>query len=234
MTSAAVERSSVDAALPAEALVLGVEDDRVRVRLAAGERGERTARVALPGYAPAEGDRVLVQATADPGAFYIIGVVRASRPAVVTTPSGASATADGDLLALRDAGGRVIATLDGSTGELRLAAEGDLRLSAPSGRVLIDAASDVEIEAGGRLAQRAKSIAVAAERAAHAIGVFELRAERIIERTTDALRTAEGLLETRAKHARTIVARTFELASRRTTIASEEDTRVDGKRVLLG
>lgn len=232
-TSAAIDRSSADAThLPAEALVLGVDGDRVRVRYASAA-GQATARVAIPGYAPAEGDRVLVQPTADAG-LYVIGVVRASRPPTVTTPSGASATADGDAIALRDRAGRVVATLDGASGELRLAAEGDLRLSAPAGRVLIDAAGDVEIASGGRLSERARSIVVAAESAAYAIGHFELSAERIVERTTDALRTATGLVETRAKHARTLVTRTFELMSRRTSITSEEDTRVDGKRVLLG
>jgi len=233
MTSTATERHTVDAALPAEALLLGLEDDRVRVRFASGG-GTALARIAVPGYTPAEGDRVLVQPTADPGGLYVIGVIRASRAPTVTTPSGASATADGDLIAVRDAGGRIVATLDGRSGELRLAAEGDLRLSAPAGRVLIDAAGDVEIAAGGRLTERARSIAVAAESAAYVIGHFELHAERIVERATDALRTASGLLETRAKHSRTIVARTLELVSRRTSIRSEEDTRVDGKRVLLG
>jgi hypothetical protein len=228
----AVDRSTADTpTLPAEALVVGVEGDRVRVRYAASA-AQATARVAIPSYAAAEGDRVLVQPTADAGLF-VIGVVRASRSPILATPSGASATAEGNALSLRDREGHVIATLDGESGELRLAAPGDLKLSA-AGRVIVDAAGDVEIASGGRISQRAKSLVVAAESAVHAIGHFELTAERIVERTTDALRTATGLVETRAKHARTLVARTFELMSRRTSIASEEDTRVDGKRVLLG
>jgi hypothetical protein len=224
-TSTASERSAVTAPL-VEALVLAIEDDRVRVRLSSGERTERLARVALPSYAPAVGDRVLVQQVAETGAVYVTGVLCASRPPSITTPSGASATAEGDVLALRDAAGRVVVTLDGASGELRLAAEGDLRLSAPSGRVLVEAAGDVSL--------RGASLQINAAEASLAVGRWELRAERIIERSTEVLRTVEGLLETRAKFARLIVTRALELTGRRTTIISEEDTRIDGKRVLLG
>jgi hypothetical protein len=254
-TNTAIERSpATGASGPSllEALVVGIEDDRARVRLTAGaSAGESAARVAVPGYAPAEGDRVLVQPS-DAGGLYVIGVIHAAvkASAELTTPSGATARAEGDAITLRDAAGRLVATFDGASGALAIVAEGDLRLSAPAGKVQIEAAGDVEIAAGGRVAQRAgeseveigpcavavrsPSLAVNAAAASLAIGHLELRAERIVERTVDAFRTVEGLLETRAKHARTLVARTFELFSRRTTIASEEDTRVDGKRVLLG
>ena len=195
--------------LPVEALVLGIEDDRVRLRAVPGG-GEIRARVAVLGYTPAEGDRVIAQEVEGGGAF-VLGVVHASRRACVTAPSGASASIEGEAIALRDAAGRLLLTLDGATGELRLEAQKDLRLSAPAGKVVVEAS--------------AMSLAV---------GHYELRAERIIESTTDAFRAASGLLETRAKHARMIVSRTLELFGRRTTIASEEDTRIDGKRVLLG
>jgi hypothetical protein len=207
-TSAATERSDAGASLPIEALVLGVEEDRVRVRAAAS--GEIRARIAVPGYQPAEGDRVLIQRITD-GSTYVLGVVRASRAPTIATPTGASASIEGERIALRDAAGRLLLTLDGATGELRLEAERDLRLSAPEGRVVVEAsAMDLSV------------------------GHYELRAERIIERAADVFRTAEGILETRARHARTLVSRTLELFGRRTTIASEEDTRIDGKRVLLG
>jgi hypothetical protein len=209
-----------------EALVLGIEDDRVRLRAVPGSGGgEMRARVAVLGYTPAEGDRVIAQEVEGGGAF-ILGVVHASRRACVTAPSGASASVDGDRIALRDAEGRVVVTLDGATGELSLSAEKDLRLAAPSGRVLVEAATEVRLQGA--------SLAVSAAEAVLAVGHYELHAERIIERTTDALRTASGLVETRAKHARMIVERTLELFGRRTTVASEEDTRIDGKRVLLG
>jgi hypothetical protein len=212
-TATAIDRGDLGASLPTEALVLGVEDDRIRVRPvtgAAGAPGELRARVAVPGYVPAEGDRVLVQRAAD-GAVYILGVVHAGRGPSIVTPAGASASIEGEVLALRDAGGRLVLTLDGRTGELSIVAGKDLRLSAPEGQVVVEA--------------RALTLSV---------GHYELNAERILSRTVDAFHTATGVLETRAKHARTLVSRTFELLSRRTTIASEEDTRINGKRVLLG
>jgi hypothetical protein len=133
------------------------------------------------------------------------------RPPSIATSSGASASIEGEILALRDATGRLVVTLDGVTGEVTIRADKDLRLEAPEGQVVIRA--------------RALSLAV---------GHYELRAERILERTTEAFRTVEGLLETRARHLRTRVARTLELHGRRTAITSDEDTRLDGKRVLLG
>jgi Protein of unknown function (DUF3540) len=225
-TSTAQAPGHAAGSLPVEALVLGIEDDRVRLRAVPGSGGgEMRARVAVLGYTPAEGDRVIAQEVEGGGAF-ILGVVHASQRACVTAPSGASASVDGDRIAVRDAEGRVVVTLDGATGELCISAEKDLRLAAPSGRVLVEAATEVRLQGA--------SLAVTAAEAALAIGHYELRAERIIERTTDAFRTASGLVETRAKHARMIVSRTLELFGRRTTVASEEDTRIDGKRVLLG
>jgi hypothetical protein len=226
-TSTAQAPAEATGSLPVEALVLGIDDDRVRLRAVPGSGGgEIRARVAVPGYTPAEGDRVIVQQVEGGGAF-VLGVVHASkRSSSITAPSGASASVEGERIALRDAEGRVIVTFDGVTGELSLAAEKDLRLAAPSGRVVIEAGSEVRLQGA--------SLAVSAAEAALAIGHYELRAERIVERTVDAFRTASGLLETRAKHARVLVERTLELFGRRTTIASEEDTRVDGKRVLLG
>lgn len=209
-TSSALPVGDPAASLPVEALVLGLDEDRVRVRPAAGGAGEIRARVAVPGYLPAEGDRVIVQRVEGGGA-YVLGVVRASRTPVVVTPAGASASVEGETIALRDAAGRLLLTLDGATGELRLEAQKDLRLSAPSGQVVVEAS--------------AMSLST---------GHYELRAERIVERATDVFRTVESLLETRARHLRAVVSRTLELAGRRTSITSEEDTRVDGKRVLLG
>jgi hypothetical protein len=210
-TMAATDRGETGSALPREALVLGVEEDRILARTLP-DGGEIRARVAVVGYSPAEGDRVLLQ-RADGGAAYVLGVVHAPRAtaASISTPSGARAEVEGDRIALRDAEGRLLLTLDGATGEIAIVSDKDLRLAAPAGRVVVEAS--------------AMSLSV---------GHYELSAERIVERTAEAFRTVEGLLETRAKHLRTVVARTLELYGRRTTIASEEDTRVDGRRVLLG
>jgi hypothetical protein len=223
--NAAIEREEAALAVPTEALVLGAEEeDRARVRLvvpvpmggdpsyplARPASVEVRARVAVPGYRPTEGDRVLVQRAAD-GSVHVLGVLHAARGPRIATSAGASAEVEGERIALRDAAGRLLLTLDGATGELRLEAEHDLRLAAPRGKVVVEA-SALDLS----------------------VGHYELRAERIVERATDAFRTVEGILETRARHARAVVSRTLELFGRRTTIASEEDTRIDGKRVLLG
>ena len=43
-----------------------------------------------------------------------------------------------------------------------------------------------------------------------------------------------GVLLTRAKRIRSLVKETFTLTSKSTSLTSEEDTAIDGKRVLLG
>jgi hypothetical protein len=218
----ALTGSSEARAHVAEALVIAIEDERVRVRLAGapGETVEVKARVAVLHYAPSEGDRVLV--TREGNAAYVTGVLRtaASPKRAIETPSGASAAADGDVIAVRDARGRLVVSFDAATGELRLASDGDLKLEAPEGRVVIESGES--------------KVTVAREGISIAAGSYELRAGRLVERATDAFRTVEEIFETRAKYARTIAERTLELLGRRTTIASEEDTRVEGKRVLLG
>jgi Protein of unknown function (DUF3540) len=232
-----------------EGLVTGVDGDRAIVRLASGAQGlEIRARVAVRGYAPAEGDRVLI--TREGVAGYVIGVLRAAPVAAISTPDGASASVEGEVISVRNREGRMVVAFDASSGELRIASDADLRLSAPAGRVVLESGSDVEIAASGRVVERAgeteviversgvsirgKSVLLEAVEAAIEAGTYELRAGRLVERATDAFRTVEELFETRTKHARTLVERTFELLARRTTVASEEDTRVEGKRVLLG
>ena len=137
---------------------------------------------------------------------------------VLRTPSGASAEMRGEVLALRSANGAVVASFDATTGELRLEAPRDLVLAAPHGRVRI-AGREVELTAD-RLRQE--------------IGHIEIAAGRIVERSRELYRSVETLLETRARRARTIVETTLELLSGRTSVVSKEDTRIDGKRVLLG
>ena len=209
---------------PMEAAVVRVEEGRVVVRVRAGAP-EETARVALPGYSAATGDRVLVQRAAVSASLYVVGVTHTSSARSLSAPGGARATVEGDTVAIHDAGGALVAAYDGATGELRLAAPGDLRLSAPAGRVILE---------GAAVAMETDDLAVRASSASFAVGQWELRAERVVERVTDAFRSVDGLLETRAKRMRTLVATTLELFGKRTTITSEKDTRIDGERVLLG
>lgn len=131
-------------------------------------------------------------------------------PDEITTASGAVARSDGNVIEVRSPTGRLVATYDAERDALSIEGAAHLELST------------------------AKSITIDTEALRMRVGSYELSAGRIVERSTDVFRTVERLLETRAKRARTIVDRLLELSARRTSITSEEDTRVDGKRVLLG
>lgn len=65
----------------------------------------------------------------------------------LVAPSGISARLDGDAIALADTQGRIVARLTADTIEI-VADRRDLVLRAPSGRVHIEAALDVELKAG--------------------------------------------------------------------------------------
>jgi hypothetical protein len=67
--------------------------------------------------------------------------------AELRAPSGITAKVDGDAIVVADASGRVVARCTPDTIEL-VADRRDLVLRAPSGRVKIDAALDVELTAG--------------------------------------------------------------------------------------
>lgn len=238
-----------------EATITHVEPGHVIFRPTRGGCDEGRARVAVLGYAASVGDRVLVQPTSDANATYVIGVIHsasatsAQSSKTITTPHGARVTVEGDSVAIHSEAGALIASYDSATGELRLCAEGDLRLSAPHGRAILEGAQGIEVGGGqGRLTIqggdaviRSESTSIHADRvevearvSRWAVAEWDLRAERVVERAKNVFRHVDGLLETRAKRLRTLVATTLELRGRRTTVISEKDTRIDGERVLLG
>jgi hypothetical protein len=135
----------------------------------------------------------------------------------VATPTGASAVASGEVITLCDARGRLVARFD-----------------AASDTLVIEGAARLELRASERLTLQSDEVVVRAKRHRIEVGSHELSAERIVERSRDVFRSVERLLETRARRARTIVERLFELSANRTSIRSSEDTSIDGKRVLLG
>ena len=202
-------------------------------------RSPRTRPVASVSRAPfqagvleiVDDDHVLLRALGAPTAevqraeLAVPGYAAEAGDRVLVTPI------DDDLFvtgALGDARRRLMAGLavarraDGVT-ELRVA-DGDLALSAP-GRILLRAAA-VDTEAD--------SIRARASEIATAVGRLEVNATRIVERAGDTYRHVEGLAELQAGHARTLVEGALHLAAQRTTIQSDEDTVVDGERVLLG
>jgi hypothetical protein len=138
--------------------------------------------------------------------------VQVSEREHVSTPGGASAEVDGERLVVRDARGTIVVVYDAARGTAEIvAAEGDLVLSAPRGKIALRAA-EIECEAGR----------------------FELRADRIFERARDVYREVEGVLHTRAGRIRTLATGAVQLFAKRVNVLAEEDAAVDGKRVLLG
>ncbi|MGK3981859.1 DUF3540 domain-containing protein [Sorangium sp. So ce136] len=272
-----------------EATLVAMEDAaRAVVRLvragAPGAEGATTrARLAVPGYLGTPGDRVLVARHAATQDFYIVGVLLAARGPVVQTAEGATASADGSTIAIRDASGALAVTYDAATGAARIAAPaGDLTLAAPRGKVVVEAATDVELrarrdvrhragrrvacEAGeggepGLVVERAavrvaaaavdvtseraslhtteaavlaERIATTAAQIATTAGRMEIQAERLIERAKDAYREVDGLLQIRARRARSLIREAYQLVSERTSMVSKKETSIDGERVLLG
>ncbi|WP_437639210.1 DUF3540 domain-containing protein [Sorangium sp. So ce854] len=278
-----------------EATLVDMEDAaRAVVRLVrpgapGGEGATARARLAVPGYKGTPGDRVLVSRHATTCDFYIVGVLLAARGPVIQTAEGATASAEGSTIAIRDASGAVAVTYDAATGAARVAAPaGDLTLAAPRGKVVVEAATDVELRArrdvrhraGRRVASEAgaggergeavepglvveraavrvaaaavdvtseraslhtteatvlaERIATTAAQIAATAGRIEIQAERLIERARDAYRDVDGLLQTRARRARSLIREAYQLVSERTSMVSKKETSIDGERVLLG
>jgi hypothetical protein len=181
---------------------------------------------------------------------------------VLTLPDGATAALAGDALELRDAGGRLLVRYQDGAAEI-CAPAGDLTLSAPLGRVVLKAATDVEIEAERDITQRAarraslktgalavearesrlvtgqatilaRHIATTAMTLAQSVERYELTATRIVETARDAFHDVKDLCQTRIGRARTLVKGAYSVHARRAIVASKEETKVDGKKVLLG
>ncbi|APR77724.1 Hypothetical protein A7982_03071 [Minicystis rosea] len=207
-------------------------------------------RVAVPGYAPRVGDRVVALAVGE-GDACVIGVLDA--PARIASASGASASIDGGALVLRDPRGELVASYDPEAGALRIGAVAALTIAVPEGKLSLDA-DEIELRARSRAAitapdldvtarradlhaeeasLAATAVRVVAEEAAHAVGRWEVRVERLLERAAEAYREAE-LAETRADRVRTLAKAAFEVVTGRASILSDDDAVIDGKRVLLG
>ncbi|KYF74189.1 hypothetical protein BE11_15580, partial [Sorangium cellulosum] len=110
-----------------EATLVDMEDAaRAVVRLvrpgAPGAEGATArARLAVPGYQATPGDRVLVSKHATASDFYIVGVLLAARGPVIQTAEGATASAEGSTIAIRDASGAIAVSYDAATGAARVA-----------------------------------------------------------------------------------------------------------------
>ncbi|MCC6523841.1 MAG: DUF3540 domain-containing protein [Polyangiaceae bacterium] len=141
-------RSPFPAAPTTEAAVVVEVGERLRVRRSrdGAPRDVVEARLArIAGYVPSEGDRVLV--CFGPEESYVLAVLHAAAPETLRLPDGARAELVDGRLELRDpAGGLLVRYADGHA-EIA-APTGDLRLTAPRGRVTIDSALDVSVRSG--------------------------------------------------------------------------------------
>ncbi len=180
-----------------------IDEDTVSVRASATPTAEvLRAEIAVLGYAPSVGDRVLIDRVDD--GWIVLGVLGAARR--------------------RTSQSELFSAVRTETGvELRVR-EGDLTLSA-RGRIVLRAS---EVETAADLVQTTASEVVTKA------GRVEVEASRVVERAGDTYRHVEGLAELQAGRARTLIEGAYQLAAKRTTVQSDEDTIIDGKRVLLG
>ncbi len=222
-------------------------DGRAQVRRRGGPSALLPCEVAVLGYAARAGDRVLVTLAPDGASAWITGVLapRAgdTEPRrALGAPSGATAAVEEDAIVVRDPAGAIVASYDAGRSTLRIG-EGLARveIGAANGTVAI-AARDIELRASeGKVAIAAREVdvraatraTVSAEEIAHTAGRWEVGVGRLIERASEAYREAE-LTETRADRVRTLAKSAFDVVAGRTTLLSDDDTIIDGKRVLLG
>ena len=80
----------------------------------------------------------------------------------------------------------------------------------------------------------ARTIATTAEELAQSVVKYELKAERLVEKTRDTFRDAADLAQTRVGRMRTIVKDVLSMHARRSVLVSTDETSIDGKKVLLG
>lgn len=86
----------------------------------------------------------------------------------------------------------------------------------------------------GQVTVIARAIETTAREIATSADRVELDAGRLIEKTRDVFRDVVDLAQTRAGRIRTIVKDVYTTHARRTVLVSEEDTSIDGAKVLLG
>lgn len=235
--------------------VVGSSDEGlVQVRSGDAPAPVETARLAVLHYQPSAGDQVvLLRDSVSPP--MVIGVLERPQPRLLRTAGGTSAAVEGDSIVVRNGAGTPVLSFSDSTGlELR-ASEGDLVLAAPNGAVRIQAGTALDFDGTERIRMRTATAELQAERVAVEsteatlaadraqataadmtvlAGRWELRAQRLVEAAVDAYREIEGLSQCRAGRVRTLVEGAYQLLARRSEIVSEDDTVVDGKRVLLG
>ena len=202
--------------------------------------------------------------------------------AMVVAPDGSAARLENDSVILQTPDGAVVARFKAGCLEL-VAPDGDLKLSAPHGHVVLSSSMDVKISAArdvlhqsGRrvdlasgeegaspqvrieparvqiesrriefrsaatefvsqeVRMAAQRIHTSAEELLQTVGLYELKAVRIVEKARDAFRDITDLAQDRVGRLRSLVKDVYSMSSRRTLMKSKDDTSIDGKKILLG
>jgi Protein of unknown function (DUF3540) len=86
----------------------------------------------------------------------------------------------------------------------------------------------------GKATILAQEIATTAKKVAQNVERYEITATRIVETAKDAFFDVADLMQSRIGRARTIVKGAYTLHAKRAIVASKEETKIDGKKVLLG
>ena len=118
---------------------------------------------------------------------------------------------------------------DGASPQLRIGA-GVTKITAER----LEVKADESRVHAGQATVIAQRITTTAATLIQTVERYELTATRLVEKTRDTWREASDLAETRVGRARTLVKDVYSLFSRRTTLASTEDTSIDGSKILLG
>jgi hypothetical protein len=86
----------------------------------------------------------------------------------------------------------------------------------------------------GQVALIARSVATTANEIAQNVDRYELTADRIVEKSRDVFRDVADLCQSRVGRARMLVSDVYSVFSRRAVMVSEDETSIDGKKILLG
>lgn len=250
--------SSIDGALARARIAVpayvGTAGDRVLVTESAGgtelyivgvllaARGA-TLRTPQGATAAIEGERIEIR---DASGALAVAFDAATGAARIAAPSGdltlaaprgkviVEAGVDLELRAQRDVKHRAARRI---TSEVAEGGEPELVIGRSSMKVTAEAVDVTSSRASLHTDEAtilADKLATTAAQVISTVGRLEVRAERLIEHAKDVYRNVDGLLQTRARRARTLVEGTFQLMSRRASLTSKEETSIDGKRVLLG
>ncbi len=132
----------------------------------------------------------------------------------------------GDVIAVRDARGRLLVEVQEDGTVALHVAEGDLVLRSATGRVRIEGAEGVHLTA--------PRVTIEAARMRQVVGVMETHARRIVEKAKDAYRDVEGISQTRAGQVRIVAKQTFRAIAERVRMRASKDAKVQADKIYLG